>query len=253
MQHLETLAEGTPAELLLQTITRLEPVSLDEARKRAGMAMETADAALDELLDQQAVISLDRQLISFTGWQQLNNRLLDNLTQFHNQYPLRVGMSREELRSRLKIKPAVFQAMMEQAERAGKVVEAGPLVHLPGHEVRFNAQQQTAVDQTLAEFANSGVNSPPLNEVKAKLGEDVLNALFDLDELIQIGSNVVYTQETYQEIIDKITAYLQENGRINAAQLRDLLDSSRKYAISWLEHLDQRKITRRIGDERELF
>jgi acetylornithine deacetylase/succinyl-diaminopimelate desuccinylase-like protein len=47
--------------------------------------------------------------------------------------------------------------------------------------------------------------------------------------------------------------YLRQNGRINAAQLRDLLGTSRKYAISLLEHLDQRKITRRTGDDRELY
>jgi selenocysteine-specific elongation factor len=252
-RHLETLAQGTPAELLLQTITRLEPVTLEEARKRAGMEVDTAASTLNELLEQQAVISLDRQLISYTGWQQLNNRLLDTLAQFHNQYPLRLGMSREELRSRLKVIPAVFQAIIEQAETAGKIVEAGPLVHLPGHAVRFTPAQQTAVDRTLAAFAESGVNSPPLNEVKEELGENLFNALLDLEQLVQIGGNVVYTPETYHGIIERITTYLRENGRINAAQLRDLLGTSRKYAISLLEHLDQRKITRRTGDDRELY
>jgi selenocysteine-specific elongation factor len=80
-----------------------------------------------------------------------------------------------------------------------------------------------------------------------------LNALVDLGRLVLVGGNVVYTQATYNEIIGRITGYLRQNGRINAAQLRDLLDTSRKYAISLLEHLDQRKITRRLGDDRELF
>jgi selenocysteine-specific elongation factor len=253
INHLETLAQGSPAELLLQTITRLEPVTLEEARKRAGMAAEMAATAFEELIEQQAVIPLNRELISYTGWQRLNNYLLDNLAQFHTQYPLRLGMSREELRSRLKVKPAVFQALMEQAETAEKVIEAGPLVHLPGHAVRFTPQQQAAVDRILSDFAQAGVNSPPLNEVKEQLGEDVFYALVDLGQFVQIGGNVVYTQATYHGIIERITTYLKENGRINAAQLRDLLDTSRKYAISLLEHLDQQRVTRRVGDDRELY
>lgn len=253
INRLETSAQGTPAELLLQTITLLEPVSLDEARKRAGLTAETAETALNELIEQQDVISLKPQLFSFSGWQRLNSQFLTHLAQFHQQNPLRLGMSREELRSRLKVKPAIFQALLEQTEAAGEIVQAGPIVHLPDHAVRFNTQQQTAVDQTLADFAQAGVNSPPLNEVKARLGEDVYFALVDLGQLVQVGGNVVYTQETYQDMITRITTYLKQNGRINAAQLRDLLDTSRKYAISLLEHLDQNKITRRIGDDRELF
>jgi selenocysteine-specific elongation factor len=253
VRHLETIAQGTPAELLLQTLILLEPAALDELRKRSGLDAGTAEAALQELQEQNDVITLDRQLISYTGWQRLNNQVLDNLAQFHRQYPLRLGMSREELRSRVKVKPAVFQALVEQAASEGKIVEAGPLVHLPKHTVQFTPVQQTAVDRILADFAKSGVNSPPLNEVKEALGEDVLYALIDLRQLVQVGSNVVYSHETYQEIIDIIMGFLRENGRINAAQLRDLLQTSRKYAISLLEHLDQRKLTRRIGDDRELY
>jgi selenocysteine-specific elongation factor len=158
-----------------------------------------------------------------------------------------------QVRSRLKVKPAVFQSLLAQATTAEKIVEAGPLVHLPRHAVTFSPEQQAAIDRTLADFANAGVNSPQLNEVKERLGEDVFYALLELGKLVQIGSNVLYTQETYQAIIERIIAFLRQNGRINAAQLRDLLGASRKYAISLLEHLDQRKITRRVNDDRELY
>jgi selenocysteine-specific elongation factor len=251
--HLETLSQGTPTDLLLQTITRLEPVTLEEARKRAGISAETAQLSYEELLAQNAVIPLDRQLISYSGWQKLNNQLLDSLSQFHQQNSLRLGMSREELRSRLKVKPAVFQALIEQDAAAERITEAGPLVHLSHHAINFTPQQQAAIDRTLADFAAAGVNSPPLNEVKDSLGDNDFYALLDLGQFVQVGGTVLYTPATYEAIIDKIKTYLEENGRINAAQLRDLLDTSRKYAINLLEHLDQRKITRRINDDRELF
>ncbi|MFZ0547854.1 MAG: selenocysteine-specific translation elongation factor [Candidatus Promineifilaceae bacterium] len=253
INHMETLSQGTPAELLLQTIRRLEPVTLEEARKRAGMAVEVAEAAYTELIAQNGVIPLERELISYTRWQQLNNHLTTALRQFHAQYPLRAGMSREELRSRLKVKPAVFQALLEQAETAEMVKEAGPVVRLPDHVARFTPEQQTAIDAVLSDFQQAGINSPPINEVKERLGEDVYYALVEQERLIPIGGNVVYTQANYHDIIESIRAYLQKNGRINAAQLRDLLGTSRKYAISLLEHLDQQKITRREGDERKLW
>ncbi|MHB8621488.1 MAG: SelB domain-containing protein, partial [Chloroflexota bacterium] len=45
---------------------------------------------------------------------------------------------------------------------------------------------------------------------------------------------------------------LKRERTITVAQFRDLFQTSRKYALAFLEHLDERKITRRLGDERIL-
>ena len=45
---------------------------------------------------------------------------------------------------------------------------------------------------------------------------------------------------------------IKEHGKINVGQVRDRFQTSRKYALSLLEHLDQQRITRRVGDDRVL-
>jgi selenocysteine-specific elongation factor len=67
-----------------------------------------------------------------------------------------------------------------------------------------------------------------------------------------LNSDVIYAQPEYDRFTEMIVDYLQKNGRINAGQVRDLLQTSRKYAIALLEHLDHIKVTRRVGDDREL-
>jgi selenocysteine-specific elongation factor len=162
-------------------------------------------------------------------------------------------MSREEVRSRLKLPAALFNSLISQAVSDQLLAEDGALLRLPAHQVAFTAPQQKAIDQLMGHFATAAFNSPSVKECKTAVGEDVYYALVDLGRLRQLNSEVVYTPDLYAQIIEQITSYLHQNGTINAAQTRDLFNTSRKYAIALLEHLDEIKITRRVGDDRELI
>jgi selenocysteine-specific elongation factor len=186
------------------------------------------------------------------GWQKLADRLEDLLTGYHREYPLRPGIPREELRSRLKLPANTFNAIMGRAAADGLLVEEGAFVRAPGHAVRFTAGQQAAIDQLMRRFAEAGINSPSVRDVKAAVGDNVYFALLDQGRLRPVKEDVVYTAADYERYTGQIRGYLQQHGRINAAQVRDLFNTSRKYAIALLEHLDEIKITRRVGDDREL-
>ncbi|MBK9051867.1 MAG: SelB C-terminal domain-containing protein [Chloroflexi bacterium] len=68
-----------------------------------------------------------------------------------------------------------------------------------------------------------------------------------------MNESVVYAAADYHRFIHVILDYLRQHGKINAAQVRDLFNTSRKYAIALLEHLDGKRLTRRDGDDRILF
>jgi selenocysteine-specific elongation factor len=178
--------------------------------------------------------------------------LAASLAAFHRERPLRLGMSREEVRSRLKLAAAVFNPLANQAAADGLLVEDGALLRLPSHEVTFSAPQQQALDRLMKQLAQAGVNSPSVKECKTAVGEDVYYALVDLGQLRQLNNDVVYATGQYEKIIQQTTDFLRQKGTINAAQTRDLFNTSRKYAIALLEHLDEIKVTRRVGDDREL-
>jgi selenocysteine-specific elongation factor len=227
------LAKGTPSELLLQTLQRLEPITENELVKRSGLETAVAASALQELEDKNSIVRLNQQLLSKVSWQ--------------------MGISREELRSRLRLSPAVFNPLLAQAANDGQIIEADALVKVPSHEITFTEDQKRVSEALLRQFANDGVNSPSVKETRAALGDDVYFALVALGRLRPISNDVVYAEPEYEAITDRITSYIRERGRINAAQARDLLGTSRKYAISLLEHLDEIRITRRVGDDRELI
>jgi selenocysteine-specific elongation factor len=250
--RLQTLAQGTPAELLLQTLRRMEPEKPAAVTKQSGLDEATAKTALQELTDSGQIVTLGQQIMSRQGWQQTLDKLAASLAAFHRERPLRLGMSREEVRSRLKLAAAVFNPLANQAAADGLLVEDGALLRLPSHEVTFSAPQQQALDRLMKQLAQAGVNSPSVKECKTAVGEDVYYALVDLGQLRQLNNDVVYTTDQYEKIIQQTTDFLRQKGTINAAQTRDLFNTSRKYAIALLEHLDEIKVTRRVGDNREL-
>ena len=118
--------------------------------------------------------------------------------------------------------------------------------------MHFGRINPAAVDGLLQRFAAAGANSPSVRESREAVGDAVYEALIDLGRLRQLNDDIVYRAEEYDALVARLTAFIGAQGRVNTGQVRDLLDTSRKYAIGLLEHLDHVKITRRVGDEREL-
>jgi len=80
----------------------------------------------------------------------------------------------------------------------------------------------------------------------------VLYALIEQGRLVKTSEDVAFLAEAYQEMVKRVIAHIQEHGSITVAQVRDMFGASRKYALALMEHLDDRRITRRVGDERVL-
>ena len=67
-----------------------------------------------------------------------------------------------------------------------------------------------------------------------------------------MSDNVVFLASAYKEMLDRILSHMKQTGKITVAEVRDMFQTSRKYALAFMEHLDDQKVTRRVGDERVL-
>ncbi len=259
VERLETLAQGTPAEILLQALERRRPLPVRDLLAASGLG-EAAPAALAELLaDRQAVV-LDadraatpgRLLASRGWWLATTERMRETLAAYHHRYPLRPGMGREALRSALRLDARTFNGLMARTGTEGEITDEGATVRLPDHEIRFNPQQQQALDDLLARFRRAPHTPPSVKESVAAVGEEVLAVLLSQGDLVQVSPDVLFLTTTHDEMVRRVRAYIQQNGSITLAQTRDLFRTSRKYAQGLLEHLDDVGVTRRVGDERVL-
>ncbi len=145
----------------------------------------------------------------------------------------------------LGLAPALTRAVAD-----GLLVEEGAIVRLPSHTVRLDPVQQRRVDELLARFRRQPYATPSFKECAAAVGEEVLGVLIARGDLVQASPEVLFLPQTYEEMVARIRAHIEREGKITLAQVRDMFDTSRKYAQAILEHLDEVGITKRVGDER---
>ena len=252
--RLETFAKGTPPELLLQTLEQSGPVFTTDLLKRTSLAHEAARAALEELLATRQALALNETIvISAGGWASIKNKIAGELNAYHHAHPLRPGIPREELKSRLGLDTKLFNLVVEQAAREGRVTGQASNLRAPDFGITFKPEQQRSIDALLLRFKAAPWATPALKEAEQAVGAEVLAAMIDLDRLIKIGEDVLLLPETYQTAVEKIKDHLQAGKTITVAQVRDLFKTSRKYALALMEYLDAHGVTKRVGDERVLI
>ena len=253
MEKLERIASGSAEDVLLETLTRVEPISADELFKQSSLTRDTAQAVLQALLAQGQVIRLNEYLLmSLAGWHALLDKLRTILGRYHAQFPLRAGMPREELKSRLGLGAKWFELVVARAAGEQLVVESAMSVRLSTHSVTFSASQQPQVGQLLSTLQQHKFSPPSYDECVAIAGADVFNALIEQGMVVRVSDGVVFSADAYQEMVEGVRAHLLQQGTITVAQVRDMFNASRKYALGLMEHLDDIKLTRRVGDERVL-
>jgi selenocysteine-specific elongation factor len=261
IERLKTLAYGTPAELLVQALQRSEPATLEELRSRLILDAAAIQHALREALAAGDILVLgpaeaapnpSALLISRGGWSRLSGQIEQILDDYHRQYPLRRGMPREELKSRLRLAGRAFNQALESGTRAGVLQEVNGSIMRPGHSVTFSAEQQARIQQVLAQFRREPFTPPSIPEIEPALGAELLNACFEQGLLVRISDDIAFLPETYQTMLDQIVAHLRQAGSITVAQVRDMFGASRRYALALMGYLDQQGVTKRVGDERVL-
>ncbi len=250
LQALENMALGSPKEVFLQAALTLGPALARDVIARSGLDESAANLAVKELMEGGQLIGLEDVLIAASQWNDLKETLVKTLDGYHQTFPLRHGMPREELKSRLKLPPRLFNLVLHRLASENTLTEAARWVALPGHVVKFSPFQQAKVDRLMAQFAQSPYAPPSVKECQALTGEDVYSTLLDFGDLLAVSDEVVFRSTDYQTMEEKIRSTLRQNGQISLAEVRDLFQTSRRYAQALLEHMDAIGVTIRDGDFR---
>jgi selenocysteine-specific elongation factor len=259
LQGLEAMAQGSPAEVILHASLTLGPALVKDVTARSRLEDPAAESAINGLLDSNQLVKLDdgpwtfeSVVIAGSQWSELKNIIGKALGTYHTAYPLRKGMPREELKSRLKLAPRPFNLILTKMASEGVLTESPKWAALPEHKVRFSPFQQVKVDKLLELFSAAPNTPPSVKECQAEVGEDVFSALRESGEVVAVSDEIVFRKGDYEDMVEKIRQALLQKKQVTLAEVRDLLDTTRKYVQALLEHLDAIGMTVRDGDYRRL-
>ena len=261
IEQLEAFLRGTPATVLQRTLEGMGPAPLSDALKEAGISDEDAEKAIRELILNGELISLNESELSVESsslvmgkntWLTIVDRIRKILADYHRANPLQIGMPIEELRSKMEVETKLATFLLEEAVKDGTVVIVKGYVSLKDHRVQLEDNEKRVVDQLLLKFDSHPYAPPSLKETKQEIGDDLARFLLESGSLVQVSEDVIFKTDTYDEMVEKVTEDLKEKGTITVADVRDKFQTSRKYALALMEHLDAVGVTVRDGDLRRL-
>jgi len=216
---------------------------------------------LKGLMAKNRVVRFDKEnrvLIHADFLEKARNELLETISEYHQKYPLKVGLPKEELRSRTtgSRNPKLFNFLINQLTKEGLIVQEKDLVRMKDHRVTLAADQEKARKEIEETYLKSGLQPPYFKEIKdkfpAKTAQEVLELMHKEGSLVKVKEDLYFHKQAIEKLEKNLIAFLKEHTEITTPQFKDMTGTSRKYTIPLIEYFDRSQVTVRVGDSRVL-
>ena len=270
VSQLEKLVSADESEriALLVEMAGERGMSYAELAARSGSTDETIKRTADSLTKTKrliAAVSNPLLLIGRTEFENLAKQVRALLKDFHSRQPLESGMSREEVREKIfaNLSPDIFRAVIIQLSDRNELVAEKDLLRLAAHRVALSADEQAAKDHLAEIYARAALQPISLEEAIAQAGSQFgidqaraqrfAQMLVNSGDLVKVA-DLVFHRSAIETLRQTLQGYKAEHGaKLDVGAFKDLTGISRKYAIPLLEYLDRQRVTRRVGDAREIL
>ena len=250
--RLLALSEGSGEDAIVTAIETAQPAVPATIAQAVNESVADVTERIEGLLSSSLLISLsgsaDGPLYTTAGWANLSGAARDATRAFHAEYPLRAGIPAEELRSRLKLKTSLFTPVADRLIDNGDIERLSSMMRTPGYTPEFSDDQTQQIADYLS-YLGTDRFSPPTDK---PIDTELIAALVDQGRVVRLNQEVIYPGDVYEEMKQRVIEYGSENENIALGRVREMFDTSRKYTLAILEHMDRRQITRRVGDYRQL-
>jgi selenocysteine-specific elongation factor len=260
-KNLEVFAGTDRAAKLLARIARrsFHGVTVTDLEKESGWRRGVIESAIAGAVRTRQVIRVGDALLSSGAWEGMKKQVVGVLDEFHRTNPLVSGINKEELRAQTGAGQVAFAAILQQLVQEIKLAVSGDLVSLAGRGVVMKDEEAESKKKIDEAFAAAGLKVPALNEVLGGLKIDKVRAqkivtlLLRDKVLTKVSDELVFHRSALEELRKRVAAHKTKSATIDVATFKELTGVSRKYAIPLLEYLDRERVTKRVGDTRQIL
>lgn len=256
-------AEGENLAELLVRLSDFGGISQAELAVATNFAGKKLKDAVEKLLSRKALVVVDKEARVFLHSEtlaRLEELALAALADYHAANPLKTGMPKEELKSRLddRIGPKTFHLLVSTLSGAKKIEADQDLLRLAGHTVLL-AEDEAAAEKKIREAYEKGGLTPPYFKelvdglgVSEKTARGILAHMVQESALVKVKEELYFHKPALDDLRIRLVAHLKAKGELTPVEFKEMTGASRKYAIPLLEWFDSAKVTLRVGDVRRL-
>jgi len=263
--ELESLRTGTDVERVAVILGRTGVQGLTSSRLavRTGIPLGDLNRILKDMAEKKSIIRIDREetrIVSFPAYQGLKEELLREIGLYHQRFPLKEGVPKEELRTTAgqEIESKLFNMALKELENEKKILADREHVRLAAHRVDLKGNLGDLGGRIETIYRDAQLTPPSIKEVmealKGKKAESVsvFGVLLNEGVLVKVTEELYFHSEAMEKLKENYTAALVRDGKATPATFKDLTGLSRKYIIPLMEYFDATKLTIRVGDHRTL-
>lgn len=261
LDELAIKEEGTLYDVLLHEMEASPESILNAAElsRRTGQDERDVKTELALLIDDDKVVELKEQgYISTLGLSLIEEKIVNTLSAYHRQYPLRPGYPREDIRSRFfkQLSPKTFTLVLKQLEDGGSIASRSNQLMLAGYQAVPGERERQIIASIMRLLTEQLFTPPSPEEIKTALGlkepefTEILAYMFDSGEVVKINQDIIIAASALEEGKRRLDGHFAREPELSLAAFRDLLETSRKYAVPLIEYYDRIRYTHRIGDMR---
>jgi selenocysteine-specific elongation factor len=219
------------------------PWTRDEVRAEISRAKEPGELVI------QSGVLFDPAWLSRTG-----DSLTATLLELHREQPFVTGLNLAEWGNRAGVPPAAMIAVADWMLASNSVSRTGDAFHLTSHTAALPDTWQKEADKLWTTLTSAGLAPPTRDELEptSPNAKAILAFWISSGKAVSLGDGIILPADAFSAARSTVVDALSGGKSLSAGQLRELLGTTRKYAVPILERLDRDGVTRRVGDERVL-
>jgi selenocysteine-specific elongation factor len=232
---------------------------------RAGVRRPELRRILEGMFSAKKAILVDREetrVLSGAVYASLLDSVLTRIGEYHRRFPLKEGISREELRTTLEseggVGPKSFAMALRDLEKKGSLTAEKETLRLPGHQVRLGEEMGDLREKLSGLYREAALAPPTVKEVLDRFADrkkeitSLIDVMIREGELVRISGELNYNGEALARLREAYRGLLVKDGQATPGSFRDLTGLTRKHIIPLMEYFDAAKLTMRTGDVRIL-
>ena len=264
LDALKIKESGSGGDRVIQVLTEFGTELPDAAKLAAKLRLDEEDVAkaVQELCARgRAVEPLPGRFASAAVMDKTWDNCREILAGYHKVNPLHAGMKEAEVRQKCfkNLDQTTADALLRALRQEGKLRRVSERYALADFEIKFTKRQNNIKQKLLQPYRAADLESPATDDVLAGFPQNektdakqVLESLVTGGELVMLTPQICWYKDVYARVCDVVKTHFETHETITLGELRDLINSSRKYTLAVLEYYDKNRITKKDGDLRYL-
>ncbi|MEP7148805.1 MAG: selenocysteine-specific translation elongation factor [Acidobacteriota bacterium] len=257
---------GNLAEIFVQ-MSGERGLKIEDLRSRTALRAEVINDQVNNATAGGNVVNADGVLMDRKIFDRLQTAAFAAVEKHHAADKLSRGLPKEVLREQVfkRAEPEVFRAVTASLERAGKIRIEQDVIKVASHETRLSPVEQEVRDRLKSIYKNAGLEAPKLDDALSRaisgggIDQTAARKIFQLlvngAELVAVTNEYYFSAESLELLKARLSDFVRSSGdpTIDVPKFKEIAGVSRKYAIPLLEYFDRTRVTRRVGDKREIL